>query len=201
MMWEDYHYCWVVRCKNHWFHLRQNIFYRHRILLGEADVYSHSPNIKGRFKVRCDACHQEYVYKPSDVMKYEEEPPESFSPHPLFRLDSMAPTNEMTVPDTAGKGKGKERRRNQRRTVKVEILVHGKSAENETFQEEAFTVSVSAFGALVAMRTPVAIGETLALKNLRNQNEIKGRVTRSDPTNGGLTRVAIEFVPPAPDFW
>jgi hypothetical protein len=200
-MWEDYHYCWVVRCKNHWFHLRQNIFFRHRILLGEADVYSHSPDIKGKFKVRCDTCHQEYVYKPSDVMKYEQEPPESFSPHPLFRLDGMAPADEMTVPDAARKRKGKERRRNQRRAVKVGILVHGKSIEKEAFQEETFTFSVSAFGALVVMRTPVAIGETLVLKNLRNQNEIEGRVTRSDPTSGGLAQVAVEFVPPAPDFW
>jgi hypothetical protein len=201
MMWEDYHYCWVVRCKNHWFHLRQNIFYRHRILLGEADVYSHSPDIKGKFKVRCDTCHKEYVYKPSDVMKYEQETPESFSPHPLFRLDGLPATDEMTVPDAAEQVKEMERRRNQRRAVKIEILVHGKSVENETFQEETFTVSVSAFGALVALCTPVAIGEKLVLKNLRNQKEMEGRVTRSGPPQGGLAHVAVEFVPPAPEFW
>src|SRR5947207_1812117 len=30
-MWEDSRYCWVVICKNHWFHVRQNIFFGHRI--------------------------------------------------------------------------------------------------------------------------------------------------------------------------
>lgn len=30
-MWEDANYCWIVLCKNHWFHVRQNFFFRHRI--------------------------------------------------------------------------------------------------------------------------------------------------------------------------
>jgi hypothetical protein len=30
-MWEDANYCWVVLCKNYWFHVRQNFFFRHRI--------------------------------------------------------------------------------------------------------------------------------------------------------------------------
>src|SRR6202158_4956815 len=33
----DSHYCWVVLCNSHWFHLRQNIFFRHRIPLAETD--------------------------------------------------------------------------------------------------------------------------------------------------------------------
>jgi len=26
-MWKDNHYCWVVLCKNHWFHARDNLFF------------------------------------------------------------------------------------------------------------------------------------------------------------------------------
>jgi hypothetical protein len=75
-MWEDANYCWVVLCKNHWFHIRQNIFFRHRIPLGK------------HFTVRCDAYGKRYTYKPKDVRRLELELPESFKPHPLFREDA-----------------------------------------------------------------------------------------------------------------
>jgi hypothetical protein len=84
-MWVDSHYCWVVLCKNHWFHLRQNLFFRHRIPLAETDPVAPRPVLEGRFRVRCDDCHKEYFYKRTDVLKFEQELPDSFSPHPLFR--------------------------------------------------------------------------------------------------------------------
>jgi hypothetical protein len=84
-MWVDSHYCWVVLCKNHWFHLRQNLFFRHRIPLAETDPVAPRPSLEGRFRVRCDDCRKEYSYKPSEVLKHEQELPGSFTPHPQFR--------------------------------------------------------------------------------------------------------------------
>jgi len=84
-MWVDSHYCWVVLCKNHWFHLRQNLFYRHRIPLAETDPVATRPSLEGRFSVRCDGCGKEYFYNPAEVLKFEQELPDSFAPHPLFR--------------------------------------------------------------------------------------------------------------------
>jgi len=84
-MWVDSHYCWVVLCKNHWFDLRQNLFFRHRIPLAETDPVASRPFLDGRFRVRCDDCRKEYFYKPSEVLKYEQELPDSFTPHPLCR--------------------------------------------------------------------------------------------------------------------
>ena len=89
-MWEDSHYFWVVLCKNHWFHLRQNIFFRHRIPLAETDAVSTQPPIFQSFQVRCDQCGKVYDYKPSEVRRVEQEPPESFTPHPLFKDESTA---------------------------------------------------------------------------------------------------------------
>lgn len=91
-MWEDNRYFWVVFCKNYWFHLRQNIMVRHRILLAETDAVSPRPPIDQRFMVRCDLCGKEYLYKPSEVRRCEQqEVPESFSPHPLFAESSFYP--------------------------------------------------------------------------------------------------------------
>lgn len=84
-MWEDRQYCWVVICKNRWYHVRQNLFFGHRILLGETDSVTPLPALNGRFTVRCDDCRKEYSYKPEEVRRFDQELPESFTPHPLFR--------------------------------------------------------------------------------------------------------------------
>jgi hypothetical protein len=83
-MWVDSSYCWVVVCKNNWFHRRPNIFNVHRIPLGETDAVLPRPKIDKPFPVRCDECGKEYTYTPSDVLKYEIEAPASFVAHPLF---------------------------------------------------------------------------------------------------------------------
>jgi hypothetical protein len=84
-MWEDSRYCWVVLCKNHWFHIPKNLFFRHRIALAETGAVMHRPSIKDRFASdACDECGKEYIYKPSEVLKYEQPPPEPFTPHPLW---------------------------------------------------------------------------------------------------------------------
>ncbi len=82
--WEDRDYCWVVLCRHFWIHGRENVFYRHRIVLGETDSVSPPPTLKGRFTVRCDSCGREYRYKPSEVLRCEMDLPDSFKPHPLF---------------------------------------------------------------------------------------------------------------------
>jgi hypothetical protein len=84
-MWADSHYVWVVLCKNHWAHLRMNLFYRHRIPLAETDPVDPRPVLNGPFRVRCDECGKEYLYKPSEVLRFEQELPDNFTPHPLFR--------------------------------------------------------------------------------------------------------------------
>jgi len=104
-MWEDSRYFWVVPCKNYWFHMRKNLFFRHRILLAETDAITPRPAIDQRFTVRCDQCGREYLYKPSEVLRSELEPPESFTPHPLFRDEGSgahAATARPTTPVSRG---------------------------------------------------------------------------------------------------
>ena len=84
-MGEDSNYCWVVLCKNHRFHMRQNRFFRHRITLGKTDAVAPLPSFGKDFTVRCDECGKTYAYRPKDVLRAEQELPESFKPHPLFQ--------------------------------------------------------------------------------------------------------------------
>jgi hypothetical protein len=69
-MWGDSEYCWVVFCRNWWFH-RENILYGHRIPLAETDAVASLPPLKDHFMVRCDSCGKEYRYEPTDVFRYD----------------------------------------------------------------------------------------------------------------------------------
>jgi hypothetical protein len=181
-MWEGSGYCWVVLCKNHWFHLRQNLFASHRIPLGETDAVAALPPIKKRFRVRCPECRKEYLYKLSDVRRYEQEPPDPFTPHPLFRDEG-------------------ERRRSERWTSEVILIVRGETTEKAVFEEEVLATSLSAQGALIGLSANVEVGQTLILRNPRNQAELVSHIVRLEPLQRGGTLAGIEFVRHAPDFW
>jgi len=77
-------YFWVVTCKNHRFHQKENPFYHHHILLGETDPYSSLPMLPVEFKVRCDNCGEEYSYLRKEVLRAEMQVREAFTTHPLF---------------------------------------------------------------------------------------------------------------------
>jgi hypothetical protein len=66
--------------QKHWFHARKNLFFRHKILLAETDAFSSRPPVNRPFKVRCGECRKEYIYKPTEVLRVEHEPEESFTP-------------------------------------------------------------------------------------------------------------------------
>ena len=96
-MWVDSNYCWVVVCKNQSFHRRGNFFNVHRIPLGETDAVLPRPTIARPLTVRCDECGKEYLYEPSEVLKYEMEAPASFVAHPLFG-DTPQPDKDKSTP-------------------------------------------------------------------------------------------------------
>ena len=94
-----------------------------------------------------------------------------------------------------------ERRRSQRLLLDVPLIVRGESMEGHSFQEETFTISVSAHGALLILAAKVKIGQRLLLVNPQTQDEKEGRVARFGSPYGGLAQVGIEFARPAPEFW
>ena len=79
--------------------------------------------------------------------------------------------------------------------------IRGASEDDRPFQEETFTVTVSAHGALVMLGTKVAIGQKVTLLNPKTWDEREGRVSFMGREHAGLAQVAIEFLKPAPEFW
>lgn len=77
-------YVWAVICKNQKLHKQQNLFFGHKIPLGETDSIMPPPTLDGLLQVRCDDCGQEYSYHPKDLVRIELDLPDSFTPHPSF---------------------------------------------------------------------------------------------------------------------
>jgi hypothetical protein len=98
-------------------------------------------------------------------------------------------------------GSSSDRRRSQRSLLDVGLIVRGNSVEGQPFQEETFTISVSAHGALLVLAAKVALGQMLLLQNPLNHTEKEGRVARFGSIFGGLAQVGVEFAGPAPEFW
>src|ERR1700730_1561361 len=200
-MWQDTNYCWVVICKTNWLHKRVNLFFKHKIPLGETDVYAPSPALFGNFTVRCDECHKEYLYKPSDVLRHDQELPVSFTPHPLFQLNFLPSAVGWAGQNVIELTTGADRRRSERLFLDVSLIIRGVSVERKVFLEPTFTISVSAHGALVVMSTKVALGQTLFLRDPGTQKEMEGRVTRFGPLHGNQAQVGFNFMQPTLAFW
>ena len=94
-----------------------------------------------------------------------------------------------------------ERRRSKRLLLDVPLVIRGEATETEPFEEETFSISVSAHGALVVLASKVALGQRVFLKNPKTRGETEGRIARFGPPYGGLAQVGIEFAQPAPEFW
>jgi hypothetical protein len=94
-----------------------------------------------------------------------------------------------------------DRRRSERLPLTLPLIVRGESVQKERFQEETFTTSVNAHGALLRLNGSVAPGQMLSLTNLLTQSERKARVARLAVTHNGLTQIGIEFESAQPIFW
>jgi hypothetical protein len=93
-------------------------------------------------------------------------------------------------------------RRSHRIQLDVPLVVKGQRTNGEQdFREETFTLSASAHGVLLSLKTSVSVGQKVQLFNRRTWGELPGHVVYVGLSHAGLTRVGIEFEQPAPDFW
>ncbi|HUJ83548.1 MAG TPA: hypothetical protein VLW83_16800 [Candidatus Acidoferrales bacterium] len=92
-------------------------------------------------------------------------------------------------------------RRSQRVLMDLPVIVSGEFPDHQAFQEETFTVTVSAHGALMMLATKVKLGQRLIVTNPANQDKREGRVAYLGSPHAGLSQVAVEFAQPSPEFW
>jgi len=102
---------------------------------------------------------------------------------------------------SAGQNSGAAHRRSKRLPVRVPIQVYGRTPENLPFRGHTRTISVNAFGANIALASPVVPGQSILLVHSLTQEERECRVVNVSPTRRGMYRVGIEFVRAGDNFW
>jgi hypothetical protein len=109
-------------------------------------------------------------------------------------LESVHKKGRVTLAQTG-------QRRSERVLLDLPVVISGQFPDQRPFQEETFTVTVSAHGALVMLSTKVALRQKLVVINPTNSDEREGRVAYVGSSHAGLSQVAVEFTQPAPGFW
>ena len=92
-------------------------------------------------------------------------------------------------------------RRSKRVILDVPLVISGEGEDKHAFQEETYTVTVSAHGALIVLGTKVELGQKVTLKNVKSRDEREGTVAFLGPPYAGLSTVGIQFMRPSPEFW
>ena len=92
-------------------------------------------------------------------------------------------------------------RSSERMALRIPIVVYGFTKERGAFHEETETQIVNASGALVMLKTKLAIGDSVFLMQKGNGLEQEVRVVYLDPYSDRETKVGLAFKYPITDFW
>jgi hypothetical protein len=92
-------------------------------------------------------------------------------------------------------------RRSKRVILDVPLVIRGEDEDKHPFQEETFTVTVSAHGGLVVLENRVAVGQKVVLLNPKTSDEREATIAFLGPPYAGLATVGVQFAQPTPGFW
>lgn len=93
------------------------------------------------------------------------------------------------------------RRRSQRVLMKLPVRVSGQGSGALFFEEDTYTLAISAHGALIAIAAAVYRGQRFTLSNVQTKAALECVVVHVDKTPGEQTRVGVEFMLPNQTFW
>src|SRR5579872_2544210 len=95
-------------------------------------------------------------------------------------------------------------RRSVRFSLKLPVVVYGRTPDNKPFRDRTRTLSVDAHGARLSVAAPLQSGQSLLLVNSFTQEERKCRVVHVSARNGKRSKrsmVGVEFTNEPRDFW
>jgi len=95
-------------------------------------------------------------------------------------------------------------RRSLRFSLKLPVVVYGRTPDNIPFRDRTRTLSVDAHGARLSVAAPLESGQSLLLVNSFTQEERKCRVVHVSARNGKRSKrsmVGVEFTNAPGNFW
>jgi hypothetical protein len=119
-------------------------------------------------------------------------------------LDDPRPSQKkpptLAVPHPTAPAK-KVPRSSERIPMHVPVVIYGFAGKGGAFHEDAETVIVNSSGALVTLKTKLALGDTVFLIHKSSRQEQEVRVAYLDTYSDRETRVGLAFKQPISDFW
>jgi len=85
--------------------------------------------------------------------------------------------------------------------LSIPIQVSGQSLDGQDFKEETRTLVVNAHGALIALASAVAAGQSVQLTNRSTRDSRECNIVYLGNASGGKIQMGIEFVEPSSTFW
>ena len=119
-------------------------------------------------------------------------------------LDEPPPSTQksaLAFANPISREKTKRPRSSERMSLRIPVVVYGFTKNCGTFHEETETQTVNASGALVVLKTKLAIGDSVFLVQRGNGLEQEVRVVYLDPYTDRETKVGLAFKHAIPDFW
>src|SRR2546429_370498 len=92
-------------------------------------------------------------------------------------------------------------RSGERISMRVPVVIYGFAGKAGAFHEDTQTVIVNPSGALVSLKTKLAMGDTVFLIHKSSRQEQEVRVVYLDSYSDRETRVGLAFKKPISDFW
>lgn len=92
-------------------------------------------------------------------------------------------------------------RRTQRILARISLLVSGKTNDGIPFEEDSFTIALSAEGGLLRLRKSVRTGQRLSLFQAKTGQQEFCTVLHIERLDDGFSSVRIQFLEPNPEFW
>ena len=95
----------------------------------------------------------------------------------------------------------KERRRTQRVSLIVPLVLNGQNEDSEKFSIRAKTNAVSQYGAQIETEHPLVVGQVLLLINENSARKVEARVISIQRKRDGKTHIGVEFLSTDINFW
>jgi hypothetical protein len=92
-------------------------------------------------------------------------------------------------------------RSSERMSLRIPVVVYGFTKDHGAFHEETETRTVNSSGALVMLKTRLAIGDSVFVMQKGSGLEQEVRVVYLDAYTDRETKVGLAFKYPIPDFW
>jgi hypothetical protein len=93
------------------------------------------------------------------------------------------------------------KRRSSRVVIDIPVTVFGQGSDRKMFHEQTKTITVSAHGALVSLKSKIDSVRPVLIVNPRTQLEAQCRVAYRKDLASGVVEIGLEFSTSLPKFW